>query len=539
VIGKAGSASCWQETMKLLYNARIYTLESAHPVVSALVIDSGRLVAVGGAELLDLPGLASRQDMGGRIILPGLTDAHIHLQEYARSLQAVDCTNQTRQAILHRLADRLAEMPPGVWLRGHGWNQNDWGGQWPNAADLDAVSPHNPVYLTAKSLHACWVNSTALRLAGIAPSTPDPANGRIQHDAQGKPTGILFEDALKLVEMVIPEPTSEALANTFQQLILKLWSMGITGVHDFDGRLCFMALQLLHERGLLQLRVLKSIPHELFPHAVELGLHSGFGDDFLRIGSIKLFADGALGTHTGAMFAPYVDEPQNRGILLLQAEDIFDFGQQAAVGGLSLAVHAIGDRAVHEVLDGLARLREFERAHGLPALRHRIEHVQTILPEDAGRLAGLDIIASMQPVHAPSDMLMADRLLGDRAAFSYAWRTQLEHGARLAFGSDAPVESANPFHGLHAAVTRSTKDGSPGPAGWFPEQRLTVSAAFAGFTLGPAYASGMEDRLGQLSPGFLADLIVTETDPFTSDPADLFAIQPVATMVGGGWVWQS
>jgi predicted amidohydrolase YtcJ len=525
--------------MKLLHNARIYTLGSDHPVASALVIDSGHVAAVGGEELLAGYDLIEREDMGGRIILPGLTDAHIHLQEYARSLQAVDCEGISRPEILGRLAVRLAEMPPGEWLRGHGWNQNDWGGEWPSAADLDAIAPHNPLFLTAKSLHAAWVNTAALQQAGITASTPNPVNGSIQRDLHGAPTGILIEDAFNLVEAVIPEPTSEALAKTFQQLIPKLWRMGITGVHDFDGRACFMALQLLHARGQLRLRVLKSIPFELMVQAAELGLQSGFGDDFLRIGSVKLFADGALGPHTGAMFAPYVDEPQNRGILLLESENIFDYGCQAALGGLSLAVHAIGDRAVHEVLDGFARLRNYEQERALPALRHRIEHVQTILPEDAGRLAGLGLIASMQPVHAPSDMLMADRLLGERAAFSYAWRTQLTHGACLAFGSDAPVESANPFQGLHAAVTRRRVDGSPGPAGWFPEQRLTVRQALAGFTAGPAYAAGMEDRLGQLSPGFLADLIVIETDPFTCDPAGLFALQPVATMVAGDWVWQS
>ena len=537
--GQVGALQSCLDNMKLIHNARIYTLASACPVASALVIDSGRVVAAGGEELLAGQAYAERQDMGGRVILPGLTDAHIHLQEYALSLQAVDCEGQSRPEILHRLAGRLGEMRPGEWLRGHGWDQNAWSGEWPSAADLDALAPHNPVYLTAKSLHAAWVNSSALRLAGITASTPDPANGRIQRDAHGVPTGILFEHALKLVETVIPEPSSETLTKTFQQVIPKLWRTGVTGVHDFDGRACFMALQLLHARGQYPLRVLKSIPLELFSQAVELGLSSGFGDDFLRIGSIKLFADGALGTHTGAMFAPYVDEPQNRGILLLEAENIFDYGCQAATGGLSLAVHAIGDRAVHEVLDGFARLRNYEREHGLPDLRHRMEHVQTILPEDAGRLARLDIIASMQPVHAPSDMLMADRLLGERAAYSYAWRTQSEHGACLAFGSDAPVENANPFHGIHAAVTRCRADGSPGPDGWFPEQRLTVNAALSGFTSGPAYAAGMEDRLGQLSPGFLADLIVIETDPFTCDPAELYAIQPIATMVGGDWVWQS
>ena len=525
--------------MKLLHNARIYTLDSAHPLATALVIDSGRLVAVGGEELLDGHAFPERQDMDGRVILPGLTDAHIHLQEYALSLQAIDCDGQSRQSILNRLAARLAELPPGEWLRGHGWNQNDWGGGWPNAADLDAIAPHHPVYLTAKSLHAAWVNTAALRLAGITASTPDPANGRIQRDHNGEPTGILFEAALNLVEAVIPAPTSEMLAKTFQQLIPQLWRLGITGVHDFDGRACFIALQLLQARGQLCLRVLKSIPYELISPAVNLGLRSGFGDDFLRIGSVKLFADGALGTHTAAMFAPYVDEPQNRGILLLNAENILDYGRQAASVGLSLAVHAIGDRAVHEVLDGFARLRNYEREYALPALRHRVEHVQTILPEDSGRLGGLGLIASMQPVHAPSDMLMADRLLGERAALSYSWRTQLEHGARLAFGSDAPVESANPFHGIHAAVTRCRADGSPGPDGWFPQQRLPVGAALAGFTSGPAYAVGMEDRLGQVSAGFLADLIVLETDPFTCSPADLYAILPVATMVAGNWVWQS
>jgi predicted amidohydrolase YtcJ len=525
--------------MKLIHNALAYTLESAHPVASALAIEAGVVVATGGEELLAEYEHAEREDMRGRIILPGLTDAHIHLQEYALSLQVVDCDMKSRQEILHRVAQRAREMPRGEWVRGHGWNQNVWGGEWPTAAELDAVTPQNPVYLTAKSLHAAWMNSAALKMAGITASTPEPVNGRIQRDLRGYPTGIVFEGAVKLVEAAIPEPAPEALAKTFRQLFLKLSRMGLTGVHDFDKRTCFMSLQLLHARDELRMRVVKSIPLELFPRAVELGLHSGFGGDLLRIGSIKLFADGALGPHTGAMIDPYVDEPQNRGILILNGEELFEYGRQAAESNLSLAVHAIGDRAVHEVLDGFARLRDYERAHGLPALRHRIEHVQTIHPKDAGRLARLGIIASMQPVHAPSDMIMADKLLGERSAFSYAWRTQLECGARLAFGSDAPVENPNPFHGLHAAVTRRRVDGSPGPDGWFPEQRLTFSSALEGFTSGPAYAAGMENRLGRLSAGFLADLIVVETDPFACDPADLYTIQPVATMVGGDWVWQS
>lgn len=300
-----------------------------------------------------------------------------------------------------------------------------------------------------------------------------------------------------------------------------------------------MALQQLHTRGKLKLRVTKSIPIEDLDHAVELGLRTGFGDDWLRIGSVKAFMDGALGPHTAAMFQPYEKEPENRGILNMDAEELFESGRRAAGAGLSLAVHAIGDRANHEVLDAYEQLRRFERDNNLSPLRHRIEHVQILHPDDAGRLAHMGIIASMQPIHATSDMHMADQYWGERAQHSYAWSTQLKQGAHLAFGSDAPVESPNPFLGLHATVTRQRADGSPGPEGWYPEQRLSLQQAIEGFTLGPAYAAGMESRLGKLVPGYLADLIVIAKDPFTNPPADLLKMESSATMFGGEWVWQS
>jgi len=524
--------------MKLLYNARIHTLDPVQPDASAIAIENERIISVGGGELLAEFENMEREDMDGRVILPGMIDAHIHLQLYALSLNKVDCEAESKDQILHRVSERVRQTPPGDWVLGHGWNQNTWGGSWPCAADLDAVSPQNPVYLTAKSLHASWANTAALTLAGISKSSPDSMDGRIQLDKRGSPTGIFFENAANLFEAVIPETGPAALAASIQQVIAGMWRMGLTGVHDFDGRTCFQALQMLHERGELHFRVVKSIPLDLLPQAADLGLRTGFGDDFLRIGSVKLFADGALGPHTGAMLEAYIDEPRNRGILIMDNEQLFEHGCLAAESGLSLAVHAIGDRAVHEVLEGIARLRVYERENGLPALRHRIEHVQTIHPADAGRLANLNLIASMQPTHAPSDMLVADRALGERAAFSYAWRTQLQNGVRLAFGSDAPVESPNPFRGLHAAVTRCRVDGSPGREGWFPEQRLTVDEALEAFTNGAAFVAGLDHCLGRLSAGFLADLIVLEKDPLTCDPADLYFIQPVATMVGGEWVWQ-
>ena len=539
--------------MKILYNARIHTLDDARPLASSMAIEHERVLAVGGTDdLLAEFERAEKQDMGGKTILPGLIDAHLHLQQYALSLQKIDCETETLDECLRRVKERVQSVQPGEWILGHGWNQNNWfppfhppqdwggteGGGWPSAADLDRITPNNPVYLTAKSLHAGWANSAALELAGVTTSTPDPVNGQLQRDEHGLLTGILLETAMELVSKVISEPSVEMVAEAIERAQPILWRMGLTGAHDFDRRACFMALQELHAEGVFKLRVTKSIPLEELDHAVELGLRSGFGDDWLRIGSVKVFMDGALGPRTAAMFQPYLNEPGNRGILNMDAEELFESGRRAVEVGLSMAVHAIGDRANHEVLDAYEQLRRFERDRNLPPLRHRIEYVQVLHPADTGRLAKLGIVASMQPIHATSDMHMADRYWGERAALSYAWQTQLQQGARLAFGSDAPVESPNPFLGLHAALTRQRTDGSPGQTGWYPEQRLSMQEALAGYTLGPAYTTGMESRLGKLSPGYLADLIVLDQDPFALPPSGLLQMESSATMLSGEWVYQ-
>jgi hypothetical protein len=278
---------------------------------------------------------------------------------------------------------------------------------------------------------------------------------------------------------------------------------------------------------------------DLLQQAHDLGLRSGFGDDMLRIGSVKVFMDGALGPRTAAMFQPYENDPGNRGILNMDGEHLFEISRKAADVGLGMTVHAIGDRANHEVLNAFEQLRAYEKEKNLPRLRHRIEHVQVLHPDDSGRLGKLGVIASMQPIHATSDMLAAEKLWGARSAGAYAWRTQLDHGAVLAFGSDAPVESPNPFFGLHAAVTRRRADGSPSPDGWYPEQRLSILEAWSGFTSGPAFAAYMENRLGKLAPGYHADLIALEKDPLTCEPDDLLKMQSSATMVKGEWVWQA
>jgi predicted amidohydrolase YtcJ len=525
--------------MKIFYNARIHSLDSSQPEASVIVIDGDKVAALGGPELLEVFGTgSSHEDMGGRVILPGLTDAHMHMMHYALGLQKVDVETKSKAEALKRVAERVSKTPPGEWILGHGWQQNDWDGEFPSAAELDALAPQNPVYLTGKSLHVSWANSMALRLAGIGAGSPDPVNGKILRDENGQPNGILLETALELVEKIIPQPGVDEVADAIEAALPNLWKFGLTGAHDFDYRPAFMALQILDNSGRLKFRVTKSVPLELLPHAHALGLRTGFGSEHLRIGSVKVFMDGALGPRTAAMFQPYLNEPENWGILNMDGEQFFEHSRQAADVGLSMTAHAIGDRAMHEILDGYEQLRRYEQERGLPVLRHRIEHVQIVHPDDARRLGKLGIIASMQPIHATSDMLAAEKYWGERATLAYAWRTQLDAGAILAFGSDAPVESPNPFWGLHAAVTRRRADGLPASEGWHPEQRLTLREALEGYTVGAAYAAGLENQLGRLSPGHYADLIVLENDPFTCLPDDLLTMQSTGTMLGGEWLWQ-
>jgi predicted amidohydrolase YtcJ len=285
----------------------------------------------------------------------------------------------------------------------------------------------------------------------------------------------------------------------------------------------------------LGLRVVKTIPVRLLPEAIGVGLRSGFGDDWLRIGNVKVFLDGALGPRTAAMLQPYEGEPDNLGIVVADKEELYERATQAAAHGLAMTVHAIGDKANHDLLDVYAVIRAEERERGQAPLRHRCEHVQLLHPDDFGRLAELNVVASMQPIHATSDMHMADRFWGRRGAGAYALRTQLTAGAPLAFGSDAPVESFNPFWGIHAAVTRRRADGSPGPEGWYPEQRLNVDEAVRGFTLGAAYAGYAERRLGSLAPGKLADLIVVDRDLWAVAPMELRDTRVLGTLVDGEW----
>lgn len=518
----------------VLINGVIHTMDAEQPVVSAVAVRDNRILATGADETMRarLPE-ADVIDLGGRCVLPGLIDAHLHAEWTALGLKNVDAEAPTLDELLHRVAARAAITPAGQWIRGHGWNQNVWGGIFPTKAELDRVAPEHPIYLSAKSGHAAWANSLALKMAGVTSGTPDPIGGEIRRDAAGEPTGIFLESAMDLIEKIIPEPTVSELAAALRDALPLFHRVGLTGVHDFDGARALQAWQILKENGELNLRVSKTIPVALQSHAIALGIRSGFGDDWLRINSVKTFADGALGPRTALMIDPYEGTLDQRGISTCDKEEMFEHVRAAAAAGLSSTIHAIGDKANHDVLDVYEMVRA---ADPNPRLRHRIEHVQLLHPADFARLAQLNVIASMQPIHATSDMLIADKHWGARSAGAYAWRTQLNAGAVLAFGSDSPVESFNPFLGIHAAVTRRRTDGTPGPDGWYPQQRLSVDEAVRGFTLGAAYASYEETRKGSLTPGKLADLIVLDRDIYTVEPMAIAGTRVVATMVDGRFV---
>ncbi len=525
--------------MLILQNARIIESENHSGMSEALAIRAGKVVAVGrNADVLSLADRNSEiLDMHGKTILPGLTDSHIHLQHLGRSLSMVNCETDKIQDCYDRLKDRANGTTPGDWILGYGWNQNQWSGGFNDIALLHQVSEEHPIFITAKSLHAAWANKRALEMAGITRETTDPQDGIIGRNAEGYPNGLLFENAMGLMNDFIPAQSGQTLINNLHATQSELWKTGITAVHDFDGAECFATLQQLDRQNKLMLRIVKSLPLQNLEAAVQTGLQTGFGSDFLRIGSIKLFADGALGPQTAAMLEPYETNPDNSGILMLSREEIIQYGKFATKNGLSLAIHAIGDRANREVLDAYSEIRQYEQENHLPGLHHRIEHVQVLAEQDLNRLAENNIIASMQPIHLVSDMDTADRFWGRRSRYAYAFNSLLHNGTKLIFGSDSPVESFNPFFGMFAALTRSKLDHLKSSS-WYPEEKISLENILDAYTINPAIVSDWDDKIGSISAGKFADLIVLPVNPFEIDPFELKDLYPVATMVAGQWVWQ-
>jgi predicted amidohydrolase YtcJ len=528
----------------LLVNGVIHTMDEQTPRASALAIDlsSGRILAVGDDTVIRaLSGpLSQAIDLHGRTILPGFIDAHTHLVDYAQSRLDVDLRDaRSEDEAVARVATRTAQTPAGTWIFGRSWNQTYWPGErFPTRTSLDTAIPHHPVALSSHDYHSLWVNSEALRRAEIDATTPDPGRGRIGRDAAGEPDGMLYEDATELIYRVADPSSDERLLTELRVILAELRARGVTGVHNIEDDRALRLLQRLRASGELSPRVLYYIQRRALPHALKLGIEGDFGDDVLRFAGVKLFMDGALGSQTAAMLDPYEGQPKNRGLLTTTEAEVEQLAREATTGGIGVAIHAIGDRAVHAALDGIEATRRAEAAlaeeSGVPARirRIRLEHVQLARTDDIARMARLGVVGSVQPFHAVVDRDAAERYWGSRYKKAYAYQALREAGTRLALGSDVPVDTPDPWRILHAAINRRN-DAEPERPAWLPDQALSVAQAIWGYTVGAAYAGGQEERQGSLAPGKLADLIVLSDDPFTAPPERIAQTQVLATLVGG------
>jgi predicted amidohydrolase YtcJ len=458
-----------------------------------------------GAEAREAAGPRARVvEVRGRV-LPGLHDAHLHLGWLAQRRLGVDLEGaRSRAEALARIRRFAERLPRGSWVLGRGWYNDAWSEPgFPSRWDLDEAAGGRPALMVRKDGHSAWVSSAALAAAGIANGTPDPEGGVIDRDAEGEPCGILRESAIEMVRRVMPEPSEAALDQGLLSALHDLARRGLTSVQSMDRASDFAALQRLHRDGRLPIRVIYNLPYADLGHAVRLGIRSGWGDDRLRIWGVKAFLDGSLGSRTAEML-------DGSGVPTLEQGEAVELARRCAQAGLNVVWHAIGDRAVRRALDALEPLAGAHRFW-----RPRIEHAQCVDPADMPRFKSAGVIASMQPIHAVSDRELADREWGTRTSYAYAWRALLRAGARLAFGSDAPVETADPLAGIDAATGWRRR------AGWHPELAITPGAALRAYTQGPAYAAGIEDRAGRLRPGMWCDLTVVDGGRVT------------ATIVGG------
>jgi predicted amidohydrolase YtcJ len=542
-----------------VYNGPIYTLDPTMPRVQALGIRDGRVIVAGseGKVQAAIGGRAEPLNLHGRAVIPALTDAHIHFTAYAlgrRELRLEDVDNF--DTLVARASAAAAALPAGAWLLGGGWDHSRWGGRWPQAADIDARTPDRPVFLTRKDGHSAWANSRAMELAGIDDTTPDPPGGSIQREKKHA-TGILFESALDLVRQHIPAATQADRLAAVRAAMTEAHSYGMAGIHLMpglsagDAALTLSDYQVLRALDQLKLRCLLQIGLDGLDDALRLGMRSGLGDRWLRIGGVKMFSDGSLGSETAEMLSHY-EGRRHLGTATMATDDLNNAVRSALAGGIAVTIHAIGDAANRRVLDAieLAQMEIGEQGSAIDQTQtlspiphppfpipNRIEHAQIVHPQDIPRFAQLGVIASMQPIHATADMEAADRLWGDRCANAYAWKSLQSAGATLAFGSDAPVEALNPWLSVHAAVTRQRPGNFP-LEGWYPEQRIDITSALRGFCAGAAAAAGAAHEQGTLLPGMLADLAILSADPFKIDPSELHVVKSELTMIEGEVVWE-
>ncbi|HYB44253.1 MAG TPA: amidohydrolase [Candidatus Methylomirabilis sp.] len=522
----------------LLTNGRIYTMETADTagaVVDTLVLRDGRVAFAGRRGDVNAAAGEPEIDLGGRAVLPGLVDAHGHLMYLARARLSLDVGGLgSEESVARLVGTAAARARPGEWLGGRGWDQNVWPGRlFPTRASLDREAPRHPVALVRVDGHATWCNSAALHAAGITRDTADPGGGIVVRDARGEPTGLLIDTAQRLVQRAEPLPSEERFDQAVRDAIAQCLVTGLTGIHEMGATLFALAsYRRLIERGQFPFRNYVAVAgrsEETWDYYRERGPEV-IGDGLVTVGALKLLSDGALGSRGAALHSPYCDDPENRGLLLIPSEELGRLTEDALARNFQVCVHAIGDRANTLTLDAFERA--LARRPEARALRPRVEHAQILAEEDIPRFRALGVLPSMQPTHCTSDMEWAVERLGpDRLKGAYAWRSLLDTGVVIPGGSDFPVESPNPFHGIYAAVARRPLSGEA--RDWQPEQRMTREEAVRAFTSWNAYASHQEAALGSLTAGKRADLIVCSDDVFTCAEERIAGIAPVLTLIGG------
>lgn len=532
-----------QQPADLIVTARrIYTVDRNRPLVQALAIRDGRVIYAGtpsGAHALagtSTPVL----DFPDRTIIPGMVDAHGHLMGLGEALQSVDLTGtKSYDEVIARVVERAKSTPPGAWIQGQGWDQNDWGDtRFPTHEKLSRAVPDHPVVLSRVDGHALLANAKAMQAARITKSTPDPKGGRLLKLPNGDPSGVFVDNAQDLVYRAVPAMTPEQKKEALVEAVAEANKYGLIGVHDAgESRSTIDVIEALAKEGKLNLRAYVMIGDDsaALAHYFERGPQSALYDGHLWIRSIKLYADGALGSRGAALLDPYSDDPQNYGLLVSTPEHLQAVAVEALRHGFQVCTHAIGDRGNRVVLDAYEAALKI-----VPAADHRfrVEHAQILNYADIPRFAELGVIPSMQAVHQTSDMYWAEqRLGGGRLYGAYAWRALLETGVVIPDGSDFPVEGVNPLRSFHSAVSREDENDWP-PGGWHPEEKMTRQEALEGMTIWAAYAAFQEDIMGSLTPGKYADFVVLDRDIMTVPEEDILGTTVEATYIGGKAVYE-
>ena len=527
----------------VLVNGKIWTVNDKQAEVEAVAVLGNRIAAIGSTEEIRKWVGANTKviDLQGKRVTPGFNDSHVHFLDGGMGLASVQLRDaRTPEEFRDRIRDFAAKLPKGRWILNGNWDHENWTPPaLPTRRLIDAVTPDNPVFINRLDGHMCLANSLALKLAGVTRETPDPPGGTIVRDAGGEPTGVLKDAAMNYVYKVIPSPSEEVMAEAIRAALAYAAENGVTSVQDMSASPeVFGVYQKLLANGELTVRDYGHQPLSEWGRLARVGVRAWFGNDKLKIGGLKGFADGSLGSTTALFFEPYLDAPKTSG---LPSDEMFPEGKMlnnildADRAGLQVAVHAIGDKANKTILDVFA---EVVKRNGARDRRLRIEHAQHLRPDEIKRFGPERVIASMQPYHAIDDGRWAENRIGpNRAKGTYAFRSLLDAGATLAFGSDWFVAPMEPLMGIYAAVTRRTLDGKR-PQGWVPEQKITVAEAVRAFTMGSAYASGDEKVKGSIEVGKLADLVVLSADIFKIDPVEIEKAKVVMTIFDGKALYQ-